>query len=63
MQKIIITWWAWFIGSNFLNKYVILYPDIVFINLDCLTYAWKLENIFEEVKSASNYVFEKVDIL
>ncbi len=62
MQKIIITWWAWFIGSNFLNKYVILYPDIVFINLDCLTYAWKLENIFEEVKSASNYVFEKVDI-
>ncbi len=62
MQKILITWWAWFIGSNFLNKYVILYPDITFINVDCLTYAWKLENISEEVKSASNYIFEKNDI-
>lgn len=62
MQKILITWWAWFIGSNFLNKYVILYPDILFINVDCLTYAWKLENISEEVISASNYVFEKVNI-
>ncbi len=62
MQKIIVTWWAWFIGSNFLNKYVILHPEITFINVDCLTYAWKLENISEEVKSASNYFFEKVDI-
>ena len=57
-----ITWWAWFIGSNFLNKYVISYPDIQFINVDCLTYAWKLENISEQVKSAVNYSFEKVDI-
>lgn len=62
MQKIMVTWWAWFIGSNFLNKYVIRYPDITFINIDCLTYAWKLENISEQVKSASNYIFEKVDI-
>lgn len=62
MQKIMVTWWAWFIGSNFLNKYVIRYPDITFINVDCLTYAWKLENISEQVKSASNYIFEKVDI-
>lgn len=62
MQKILVTWWAWFIGSNFLNKYVILHPEIVFINVDCLTYAWKLENISEQVKSASNYLFEKVDI-
>lgn len=62
MQKIIVTWWAWFIGSNFLNKYVIQYPDITFINIDCLTYAWKLENISEKVKSASNYIFEEVDI-
>jgi len=27
-QKIIITGWAWFIGSNFLNKYVLLFPSI-----------------------------------
>ncbi len=61
-QKIIITWWAGFIGSNFLNKYVILFPSIDFINIDALTYAWKLENINDEVKKSPNYFFEKVDI-
>jgi dTDP-glucose 4,6-dehydratase len=61
-QRIIITGWAWFIGSNFLNKYVLLYPEIDFINIDALTYAWKLENICDEVKNTSNYFFEKVDI-
>jgi len=61
-QKIIITWWAWFIGSNFLNKYVILHPEIDFINIDALTYAWKLENISEVVKNSPNYFFEKIDI-
>jgi len=39
-----------------------LYPEITFINIDCLTYAGKLENISEQVKSASNYTFEQVDI-
>lgn len=62
IQKIIITGWAWFIGSNFLNKYVILNPEIIFINIDALTYAWKQENINEEVKKSPNYFFEKVDI-
>lgn len=61
-QKIIITGWAWFIGSNFLNKYVLWNKNIDFINIDALTYAWKLENISEEVKNSSNYFFEKVDI-
>lgn len=61
-QKIIITWWAWFIGSNFLNKYVLLFPSIDFINIDALTYAWKLENISREVKNSPNYFFEKIDI-
>lgn len=61
-QKIIITGWAWFIGSNFLNKYVPLFPEIDFINIDALTYAWKLENILPEVSNSSNYFFEKVDI-
>lgn len=61
-QKIIITWWAWFIGSNFLNKYVLLNPEINFINIDALTYAWKQENISKEVKESKNYFFEKVDI-
>lgn len=61
-QKIIITGWAGFIGSNFLNKYVLLHPEIDFINIDALTYAGKLENISNEVSNASNYAFEKVDI-
>lgn len=61
-QKIIITWWAGFIGSNFLNKYVLLHPEIDFINIDALTYAGKLENISKEVEKSSNYFFEKVDI-
>ena len=62
MRKILVTWWAWFIGSNFLNTYVPKYPDIDFINIDCLTYAGKLESISEEVKTSKNYFFEKVDI-
>ena len=61
-RRIIVTWWAGFIGSNFLNKYVLLFPDIDFINVDCLTYAGKLEHLSDEVKSSSNYFFEKVDI-
>ncbi|MDD5769915.1 MAG: dTDP-glucose 4,6-dehydratase [Candidatus Gracilibacteria bacterium] len=61
-QKIIITGGAGFIGSNFLNKYVLLHPEIDFINIDALTYAGKLENISSEVSSSSNYAFEKVDI-
>jgi len=61
-QTIIITWWAWFIGSNFLNKYVLKYPEINWINVDALTYAWKLENILDEVKNSNNYFFEKIDI-
>lgn len=61
-QKIVITWWAWFIWSNFLNKYVPLFTDIDFINIDALTYAWKLENISDEVKNSHNYFFEKIDI-
>ncbi|MDD3144508.1 MAG: dTDP-glucose 4,6-dehydratase [Candidatus Gracilibacteria bacterium] len=61
-QKIIITGGAGFIGSNFLNKYVLLNKEIDFINIDALTYAGKLENISNEVTNAPNYFFEKVDI-
>lgn len=61
-QRIIITGWAWFIGSNFLNKYVEKLPEIDFINIDTLTYAGKLENISQNIQNAPNYFFEKVDI-
>lgn len=61
-MKIIITGWAGFIWSNFLNIFVKKYPDIDFINIDVLTYAGKLENIDDDVKNAKNYFFEQVDI-
>lgn len=62
MQTIIITGGAWFIGSNFLSKYVLLFPDIQFVNIDALTYAGNIEKISEEARSAQNYRFEHVDI-
>ncbi|MDD2891814.1 MAG: dTDP-glucose 4,6-dehydratase [Candidatus Gracilibacteria bacterium] len=62
MQKIIITGGAGFIGSNFLNKYVLLHPEITFINIDALTYAGNIEKISLEVRNAPNYVFEHRDI-
>jgi len=61
-QKILVTGWAGFIGSNFLNIFVPQYPDIDFINIDLLTYAGDMSNIVIEVQSAQNYFFEKVDI-
>jgi len=61
-KTIIITWWAWFIWSNFLNKFVLKFPDINWINIDALTYAWKLENISKDVRNSKNYFFEKIDI-
>lgn len=62
MKKIIVTWWAGFIGSNFLNLFVTTNPDVHFINIDVLSYAGKLSNIKKEVLESPNYSFEKVDI-
>ncbi len=61
-QKIIITGGAWFIGSNFLSKYVLLFPEIDFINVDMLTYAGNIEKISSTARSAKNYHFKQVDI-
>lgn len=62
MKKILVTGGAGFIGSNFLNMFVPLHPEILWINLDALTYAGKLENVSAAVSNASNYRFEKADI-
>lgn len=63
MWKIVlITWWAWFIWANFINKYVQLNQDIQFINVDALTYAWKLENISPFAANMENYRFIHCDI-
>lgn len=61
-QVIIITGGAGFIGSNFLNKYVPLFPYIRFINIDALTYAGNLNKLSEDTKNSCNYSFEQVDI-
>ena len=62
MQTIIITWGAGFIGSNFLSKYVLLFPEIHFVNIDMLTYAGNIEKISPETRNAPNYHFAQVDI-
>lgn len=60
IKTILITGGAGFIGSNFLNKYVIDFPEIQFINIDSLTYAANLNNI--KVSEAGNYKFIQGDI-
>jgi dTDP-glucose 4,6-dehydratase len=59
-KTLLITGGAGFIGSNYLNKFVPLYLDTKFVNIDSLTYAGSLDNI--KVSESPNYVFEKADI-
>jgi dTDP-glucose 4,6-dehydratase len=61
-QAIIVTGGAGFIGSNFLNKYVLIFPDILFVNIDSLTYSGKITNLSPKIREAKNYRFEHVDI-
>jgi dTDP-glucose 4,6-dehydratase len=61
-KTIIITGGAGFIGSNFLSKYVLLYPETEFVNIDILTYAGDIEKISLEARNAPNYQFAQVDI-
>lgn len=60
-KTIIITGGAGFIGSHVVRLFVKKYPNYHIINVDKLTYAGNLENI-QDIASASNYTFAKVDI-
>ena len=62
MRRILITGGAGFIGSHLVRRFVSNYPDFLIVNLDKLTYAGNLENL-KDIEHASNYVFEKVDIV
>lgn len=57
---VFVTGGAGFIGSNYLNTHVPIYPERLFVNIDCLTYAGKHTNI--TVQDKENYVFHEVDI-
>lgn len=61
-KNIIITGGAGFIGSHVVRLFVNKYSQYRIINVDKLTYAGNLENL-KDVEQASNYVFEKGDIL
>lgn len=61
-KTILITGGAGFIGSHLVRLFVNKYPDYRIVNLDKLTYAGNLENL-RDIESASNYIFEKGDII
>jgi dTDP-glucose 4,6-dehydratase len=60
-MNLLITGGAGFIGSNVIH-HVIDRPEVArLVNLDCLTYAGRLENL-QKVSRHPKYVFEKVDL-
>ena len=56
MKSYLITGGAGFIGSNFLVYMLNKYTDVMFINLDALTYAGNLENL-KSVESDKRHIF------
>src|SRR2546429_1877591 len=60
-MNLLITGGAGFIGSNLIH-HVIGRPEVAkLVNLDCLTYAGRLENL-ESIAQHPKYIFEKIDL-
>ena len=60
-RNILVTGGAGFIGSHVVRLLVNKYPSYRIINLDALTYAGNLENLWD-IEKMPNYVFIKGDI-
>jgi dTDP-glucose 4,6-dehydratase len=60
-MNLLITGGAGFIGSNLIHHVIDDAKVAKLVNLDCLTYAGRLENL-EKVAKHPKYVFEKVDL-
>jgi dTDP-glucose 4,6-dehydratase len=60
-MNLLITGGAGFIGSNLIHHVIGRSEVAKLVNLDCLTYAGRLENLADVVKHPK-YVFEKVDL-
>ncbi|MEE9393062.1 MAG: dTDP-glucose 4,6-dehydratase [Planctomycetota bacterium] len=61
MTTILVTGGAGFIGSNYIRRHLLEFPDDRILNLDALTYAGNLENL-DGVEEGSHYRFLKADI-
>jgi dTDP-glucose 4,6-dehydratase len=60
-MNLLVTGGAGFIGSNLIH-HIIDEPEIrLLVNLDCLTYAGRLENL-EGLERHAKYIFEKADL-
>lgn len=60
-MKILVTGGAGFIGNCFIRHMLSTHPDYKIVNLDALTYAGNLENLYD-VKDNPNYEFVNGDI-
>lgn len=61
MSRLLVTGGAGFIGSNFIQYWLVKYPQDSIINLDKLTYAGHLENL-KDVENNPRYTFIRGDI-
>ena len=60
-KSVLVTGGCGFIGSNFLVYMVKKYPDIMFLNIDKLSYCSSLKYL-TEIENFSNYEFIKSNI-